>query len=184
MFVPYGKIPNSTRYVYYWNYKYFDTHTFDISVQYNKLIKQNISVSYGLRFDQQKSFQKTFLYIDSLENVPDLKNVAITSNNFSMPVILNFYTKRFKFSAGLSLNVLVFRNNVYLNTDNSKTEFKEIFFGGMHIHESVSYKLLKKKLLFLQLGAFHNFNLFKQQGYNNFFTLGLNYEMALKPKKE
>lgn len=185
MFVPYGKIPNSNQFVYYWNYKYYDTYTFDVNFQYNKFISNRLSFSGGIRYNQQKSFRKTFLYIDSMPLVPDFENETIKYNCISLPVTLNYYFKRFKFSGGLFLYMFIVNETIIGYDDGSNKKYTSLGAGLMPVfQESVSYKLIKDKPIYVQIGAFQRKDFLDDLGYHNFFTLGLNYELALKPKKE
>src|SRR5690606_2259011 len=98
---PNGWTPNSKRIVYYWQYKYYDTYTFDFSLQYNRFLSKRFSLSAGIRFDQLKEVRKTFLYIDSSAYLPDEKKLTVNEYSFSLPVTGNFYLKRFRLSFGL-----------------------------------------------------------------------------------
>ena len=182
-FYPTGKIPNSNQYVYYWNYKYFDTYTFDISAQYNQYIKKKISYSVGLRFDKLKQEKRSFLYIDSNAVLPNISRITDNYYSLSAPAILNFYYKRIKLSCGLIYYLYARLNNVYSYEDNEQVSYKGNYFGyDLKFSESFSYKILKNKNMYVKLGGIHNFDFYKNYRYGNYFTLGLNYEINLKNK--
>jgi hypothetical protein len=175
---PFGKVPNSSQTVYYWQYKYYDTYTFDLSVQYNKFLSKKFSISTGLRFDQLKSIQKTILYIDSSSYLPDLQKLTRSEYSISVPVLGNFYLKRFKFNFGLYAYFFTISKSVDFDEYDVKTKYSKSYFykPDFFAQESVAFKLLKKREIYLQLGIFHSLNFKNNYGYNKFFTLGVCFE--------
>ncbi len=176
---PDGRIPNSRQIVYYWNYKYYDTYSFDLSLQYNRFISKTFAMSTGIRLDQLKIVQKTFLYIDSSSIIPDLKKATNNRYSISLPVSGNYYLKRLRFSFGVYATFFTISESVYLNEYDVKTKGTEWFFYSPEyfIHASVAFKLLKQRGVYLQMGAFHLTRFRNNYGYNNFFTCGLDFEM-------
>jgi hypothetical protein len=176
---PDGRMPNSSQIVYYWQYMYYDTYTFDVSAQYNRFISEKFSLSTGIRFDLLKIVQKTHLYVDSNSHMPDLKKVTNSRYSISLPVSGNFYLKRFRYSFGVYASFFTISESVYLNEYDVKSKGSDWFFYSpeLYIQESVAFKLLKQRDVYLQVGAFHVSRFRNNYGYNNFFTCGLSLEM-------
>ncbi len=175
VFNPSGRTPNSTQTVYYWQYKYSDTYTFDFNLQYNKFISRFFSVSTGVRLDQLKSVQKTYLFIDSSSSLPDLKKQTRNNYSISIPVSGNLYLKRFKFSLGLYAYFFTVSKTVNLDEYDVKRKYSKSYFyrPNFFVQESVAFKLYKNGGVYLQLGAFHSLNFNNNYGYNKFFTFGI-----------
>jgi hypothetical protein len=176
---PVGRVPNSSQIVYYWNYKYYDTYSFDVSLQYNRFISQKFALSTGIRLDQLKIVQKTYLYVDSLSNIPDLKKVTNNRYSISLPVSGNFYLKRFRFSLALYASFFTISESVYLNEHDVKDKGTAwfIYSPAYFMQASAAFKLLKQKDLYLQMGLIRDFRFRSNYGYNNFFTCGLSLEI-------
>lgn len=176
---PDGRLPNSRQIVYYWQYKYYDTYTFDLSLQYNRFFSKKLSLSYGIRLDQLKSVRKTHLYIDSSAYLPNEKKLTDSRYSLSFPVLGNFYLKRFRFSFGLYTYFFTVSKSVYLDDYGVKSKSSKFGFGPQFLgQESVAFKLYKNKGIYLQLGAIHSFDFNDNYGYNNFFTFGLSFETS------
>lgn len=175
VFNPSGRTPNSTQTVYYWQYKYYDTYTYDLNLQYNRFLSKVFSVSTGVRLDQLKSVQKTYLFIDSSSSLPDLKKRTTSDYSISVPVSGNLYLKRFKFSFGLYAYFFTVSKSVNLDEYGVKSKYSKSYFYNptFFAQESVAFKLYKNKDFYLQLGAFHNLNFNNNYGYNKFFTFGM-----------
>jgi hypothetical protein len=175
---PDGRTPNSRQIVYYWNYKYYDTYTFDLSLQYNRFLSKRFSLSSGIRFDQLKRVRKTDLYIDSSAYLPDEKKLTESSYSFSLPVSGNFYLKRFRFSLGLYAYFLTLSHTVYLYENDIEKKFSDMGVGLQFLTQgSIAFKLLQQKDIYLQTGVFHDFRFRNNYGYKYFFKGGLSLEI-------
>lgn len=154
----------------------YDTQTFGLNVSYNLKIRKNISLSFGLGYKQYKRITKYSVYIDSNVNQPDLVSNINKLNIVFIPIKINYFYKKFIFSFGT--NVYVWYNDKYTKyfEDKSKNVFKsKSFTFAARIEESISYKILKEKNLFIYLAAEQTSSFYKRYGYNNFFMLGASY---------
>lgn len=176
---PRGFIPNSTEIIYYQQYKYLDTYTYDFSATYNKPLTKKFSFSTGLRLDLLKEDKKTLVYIDSNANKPDLKRTVYKTYSVSVPLICNYYVNRFKFSTGINIYILNFRKSIYTYENNNKTYLNNKFIDLPYflIQETIAYKIFKKHNLYTQLSVMQTTDLYRRYGYYNYFCIGLNYQL-------
>jgi hypothetical protein len=176
--LPMGKIPNdnSGDSVHSMTVRYVDTKTFGVNVSYNKAITKKISFSFGAGFVQRKKLLRYDAYVDSNINKPDKLHEMHTFNSLIIPVKMSYFKGRFCFSVGNNIGLYQFNNHVttYEKGSHRKFRSKTILPYVTHL-ESVSYELVKKRGIYINLSAEQAYDFYTKYGYKNWFILGGTY---------
>ncbi len=176
--LPNGKLANdnSGDSVYYMTFRNIDTKTFNINALYNKFIYKKISFSFGIGFMQRKTTTKYVTYIDSNIYKPNKLNYKHTSNSIIIPLRINYFKNRFCISFGNNIGIYHINNDI-INYENSfkRSYHTNGFLSDITHIESVSYQIMKRKFVYINLCAEQSHEFYKKQGYNNWFMLGGTY---------
>jgi hypothetical protein len=160
---------------YLMKYRYPDTRTFNLNLCYHEKLTKKLSFSFGLGLSKKKEVKEYLAYVDSPASKPDPLYQEEDQYSIVVPLRINYYFRRFIFSAGNNFNFTVSDTYTDSYDDQTKQVYKEKVAYYLYMQESVSYRLLRRDHLYVTLSAEQSERFYYRYGYNHWFMLGFNW---------